>query len=85
MTLAWIFSVALIVKGIVQEKEARLKETMRIMGLRTSIHWLTWAFSSMLPLAVSAALLAVLLKVIPSVSVVLDDATLLLWRGRRWC
>uniref|UniRef100_A0A8C5A380 ABC transporter domain-containing protein n=1 Tax=Gadus morhua TaxID=8049 RepID=A0A8C5A380_GADMO len=62
MTLAWIFSVALIVKGIVQEKEARLKETMRIMGLRTSIHWLTWAFSSMLPLAVSAALLAVLLK-----------------------
>ncbi|XP_028420639.1 ATP-binding cassette sub-family A member 1 isoform X1 [Perca flavescens] len=62
MTLAWIYSVAMIVKGIVAEKEARLKETVRIMGLRSSIYWLSWAVSSVLPLAISALLLALLLK-----------------------
>lgn len=64
MTLAWIFSVALIVKGVVQEKEARLKEIVRMMGLKSSTYWLSWAISSTLPLAVSAALLTVILKVI---------------------
>ncbi|XP_056103062.1 phospholipid-transporting ATPase ABCA1 isoform X2 [Rhinichthys klamathensis goyatoka] len=62
MTLAWIFSVALIVKGVVQEKEARLKETVMMMGLKSSTYWLSWAISSTLPLAVSAALLTVILK-----------------------
>lgn len=64
MTLAWIYSVAMIVKGIVAEKEARLKETVRIMGLRSAIYWLSWAVSSVLPLAVSALLLTLILKVI---------------------
>ncbi|XP_044040431.1 phospholipid-transporting ATPase ABCA1-like isoform X2 [Siniperca chuatsi] len=62
MTLAWIYSVAMIVKGIVAEKEARLKETVRIMGLRSAIYWLSWAVSSVLPLAVSALLLTLILK-----------------------
>ncbi|KAI9543439.1 hypothetical protein NQZ68_012090 [Dissostichus eleginoides] len=62
MTLAWIYSVAMIVKGIVAEKEARLKETVRIMGLRGAIYWLSWALSSLLPLALSAVLLALILK-----------------------
>uniref|UniRef100_A0A7N9AQ11 P-type phospholipid transporter n=1 Tax=Mastacembelus armatus TaxID=205130 RepID=A0A7N9AQ11_9TELE len=62
MTLAWIYSVAMIIKGIVIEKEARLKETVRIMGLRSAIYWLSWAVSSILPLIVSASLLALILK-----------------------
>ncbi|XP_015249332.1 PREDICTED: ATP-binding cassette sub-family A member 1-like isoform X2 [Cyprinodon variegatus] len=62
MTLAWVYSVAIIVKGIVAEKEARLKETVRIMGLRNSIYWLTWAVSSVLLLAISASLLTLILK-----------------------
>ncbi|XP_067284959.1 phospholipid-transporting ATPase ABCA1 [Pseudorasbora parva] len=62
MTLAWIFSVALIVKGVVQEKETRLKEIVRMMGLKSSTYWLSWTISSMLPLAVSAALLTIILK-----------------------
>lgn len=64
MTLAWIYSVAMIVKGIVAEKEARLKETVRIMGLRSNMYWLSWAVSSGVPLAVSAFLLTLILKVI---------------------
>uniref|UniRef100_A0A671UT72 P-type phospholipid transporter n=1 Tax=Sparus aurata TaxID=8175 RepID=A0A671UT72_SPAAU len=62
MTLAWIYSVAVIVKSIVAEKEARLKETVRIMGLKSAIYWLSWGVSSSLPLAVSALLLALILK-----------------------
>ena len=64
MTLAWIYSVAMIVKSIVGEKEARIKETVSIMGLRSAIYWLSWAVSSALLLAVSSLLLALILKVI---------------------
>ncbi|XP_029356365.1 ATP-binding cassette sub-family A member 1 [Echeneis naucrates] len=62
MTLAWIYSVAMIIKGMVYEKEARLKETMRIMGLKTGTLWLSWFISSIIPFLVSAALLIALLK-----------------------
>uniref|UniRef100_A0A4W5NMZ9 P-type phospholipid transporter n=1 Tax=Hucho hucho TaxID=62062 RepID=A0A4W5NMZ9_9TELE len=57
MTLAWMYSVALIIKGVVYEKEARLKETMRIMGLDNGILWLSWFISSLIPLLISASLL----------------------------
>lgn len=63
MTLAWIYSVAMIVKGVVAEKEARLKETLRIMGLRNLVYWLSWAVSFGLLLAVSALFLTLILKV----------------------
>ncbi|KAF3835266.1 hypothetical protein F7725_027824 [Dissostichus mawsoni] len=52
MTLAWIYSVAMIIKGVVYEKEARLKETMRIMGLGTGTLWLSWFISSIVPFLV---------------------------------
>lgn len=63
LTLAWIYSVAMILKSIVAEKEARLKETVRIMGLNGAIYWLSWAVSGGLPLAVSSLLLSFILKV----------------------
>ncbi|XP_068174679.1 phospholipid-transporting ATPase ABCA1 isoform X2 [Antennarius striatus] len=62
MTLAWIYSVAMIIKGVVYEKEARLKETMRIMGLGTGTLWLSWFISSIVPFLISAGLLIALLK-----------------------
>ncbi|CAL8300626.1 unnamed protein product [Arctogadus glacialis] len=62
MTLAWMYSVAIIIKSVVYEKEARLKETMRIMGLDNGVLWLSWFISSLIPLLVSAGLLTVLLK-----------------------
>ncbi|XP_026876278.2 phospholipid-transporting ATPase ABCA1a [Electrophorus electricus] len=62
MTLAWMYSVAIIIKGVVYEKEARLKETMRIMGLDNGILWLSWFISSLIPLLISAALLVLILK-----------------------
>ncbi|XP_022527822.2 phospholipid-transporting ATPase ABCA1b isoform X2 [Astyanax mexicanus] len=62
MTLAWMYSVAIIIKGVVYEKEARLKETMRIMGLDNGILWFSWFISSLIPLLMSAGLLVLLLK-----------------------
>ncbi|XP_033935476.1 phospholipid-transporting ATPase ABCA1-like [Pseudochaenichthys georgianus] len=62
MTLAWMYSVAIILKSIVYEKEARLKETMRIMGLNNGILWFSWFLSSLVPLLVSAGLLVLQLK-----------------------
>ncbi|XP_056088824.1 phospholipid-transporting ATPase ABCA1 [Rhinichthys klamathensis goyatoka] len=62
MTLAWIYSVAMIIKGVVYEKEARLKETMRIMGLSSGMLWLSWFVSSVLPFLFSAGLLIAALK-----------------------
>ncbi|XP_051505256.1 phospholipid-transporting ATPase ABCA1b isoform X1 [Myxocyprinus asiaticus] len=62
MTLAWMYSVAIIIKGVVYEKEARLKETMRIMGLDNGILWFSWFISSLVPLLISAGLLVLLLK-----------------------
>ncbi|XP_066551415.1 ATP-binding cassette, sub-family A (ABC1), member 7 isoform X2 [Amia ocellicauda] len=62
MTLAWIYSVAMIIKGVVHEKEARLKETMRIMGLSSSTLWVSWFISSFIPFLVSAGLLILILK-----------------------
>lgn len=63
MTLAWVYSVAVIIKGIVYEKEARLKETMKIMGLNNGILWLSWFISSFIPILMSAGLLTFILKV----------------------
>lgn len=63
MTLAWMYSVAIILKSVVYEKEARLKETMKIMGLNNGILWFSWFVSSLIPLLLSAGLLVLLLKV----------------------
>ncbi|XP_068775738.1 phospholipid-transporting ATPase ABCA7 isoform X2 [Struthio camelus] len=62
MTLAWIYSVAMIIKGVVHEKEARLKETMKTMGLSSGILWLSWFLSSFLPFLISSAFLVLILK-----------------------
>ncbi|XP_025894553.1 ATP-binding cassette sub-family A member 7 [Nothoprocta perdicaria] len=62
MTLAWIYSVAMIIKGVVHEKETRLKETMKTMGLSSGILWLSWFLSSFIPFLLSSAFLVLILK-----------------------
>ncbi|NWY05107.1 ABCA1 protein, partial [Nothoprocta ornata] len=62
MTLAWIYSVAMIIKGVVHEKETRLKETMKTMGLSSGILWLSWFLSSFIPILLSSAFLVLILK-----------------------
>ncbi|CAG9529673.1 unnamed protein product [Cercopithifilaria johnstoni] len=60
--LSWMLPSALLVKNIVYEKEARLKEMMRIMGLGDSIHWISWSFHSFIIIFISNIFICILLK-----------------------
>jgi len=63
MTLAWIFTAAMIVKDIVYEKERRLKEVMKVMGLGNAVHWVSWFITSFVMMLASVLLLIIVLKV----------------------
>ncbi|KAF0287166.1 ATP-binding cassette sub-family A member 1 [Amphibalanus amphitrite] len=52
---------AMIVKSIVYEKEQRLKEVMRILGLSNGVHWLGWFLTSFSSMVVSDVLLTIVL------------------------
>ncbi|CAF4091856.1 unnamed protein product, partial [Adineta steineri] len=62
MVLSWIFTVSMNVKDIVYEKEKRLKEIMRIMGLNDSVHWFTWFVLCTVVMLITAILLVLILK-----------------------
>lgn len=63
MILSWIYTVSMVVKGIVYEKEQRLKEVMKTMGLSNAVHWCAWFISCILMMLVSIFLLLIVLKV----------------------
>ncbi|XP_052825678.1 phospholipid-transporting ATPase ABCA7 isoform X2 [Octopus bimaculoides] len=62
MVLAWIFSVAMIVKSVVYEKEKRLKEVMKIMGLKNNVYWISWFIDAFVIMMLSVILLVITLK-----------------------
>ncbi|PFX16944.1 ATP-binding cassette sub-family A member 1 [Stylophora pistillata] len=62
MTLAWIFSVAMIIRGVVHEKERRLKEVMKVMGLGNGVHWVAWFINSSILMVITITLLVAVLK-----------------------
>ncbi|XP_077412566.1 retinal-specific phospholipid-transporting ATPase ABCA4 isoform X3 [Vanacampus margaritifer] len=57
MVLAWIYSVSMTVKSIVLEKELRLKETLKAMGVANGVLWCTWFIDSFVTMAASTVLL----------------------------
>uniref|UniRef100_A0AAX7W114 P-type phospholipid transporter n=1 Tax=Astatotilapia calliptera TaxID=8154 RepID=A0AAX7W114_ASTCA len=57
MVLAWIYSVSMTVKSIVLEKELRLKETLKAMGVSNGVIWYTWFIDSFLMMTASTVLL----------------------------
>ncbi|XP_035828704.1 phospholipid-transporting ATPase ABCA7 [Aplysia californica] len=63
MVISWIYSVAMIVKGIVYEKELRLKEVMKIMGLGNGVHWLAWFINAFVMMLISVILFVAIVKV----------------------
>lgn len=67
MILSFVYTCAMIVKSVVHEKERRLKETMRTMGLGNAVHWVAWIIDSMSFMLVSCILLSMILVVSPIV------------------
>lgn len=63
MVLAWIYSVSMTVKSIVLEKELRLKETLKAMGVDSGVIWYTWFVDSFIMMTASTALLTAIIMV----------------------
>ena len=63
MVISWIYTVAITVQNIVYEKERRLKEFMKMMGLNNIVHWIAWFITSLSTISITVALLTVILKV----------------------
>ncbi len=62
MTLSWTFFVSMTIKDIVQEKEKRMKEFLRLMGLNNLVSWLAWFISTFLVIFCVVCLLSILVK-----------------------
>ena len=53
---------------LVHEKQQRLKESMKMMGLANWIHWMAWFFKNLFFLLISVVLITIILKVWSSCS-----------------
>lgn len=73
MVLAWVYSVSMTVKSIVLEKELRLKETLKTMGVTNGVLWVTWFIDSFLMMAASTSLLTGIIMVSPNWLQVVND------------
>ncbi|GFN82627.1 ATP-binding cassette sub-family a member 2 [Plakobranchus ocellatus] len=62
LTFSWVYSVAMLVQSIVYEKEQRLKEVMKMMGLNNAVHWCAWFVTTFVQMTISVLILTVLLK-----------------------
>ena len=63
MIFAWLFPVAMTIRGIVHEKELRLKEYMKMMGLGEGVLRGSWFITAATILSVSVIVTTFLLKV----------------------
>ena len=63
LMLSFIYPAVNLTKNLVIEKEKRLKESMKMMGLKNWLHWTAWAIKSFFWLALSSALLSILLTI----------------------
>jgi ATP-binding cassette subfamily A (ABC1) protein 3 len=62
LTMCQLFPVSLLTKAVVVEKEMRLKQTMRIMGLRDSVLYSSWWLSALAQFSVISVLCTAVIK-----------------------
>ncbi|CAM2105874.1 unnamed protein product [Caretta caretta] len=63
MMLAWMVSVAGMVRKRVYEREIHLEEYMKTMGVNPAIHFLAWFLENVIVLTISSCALVIILKV----------------------
>ncbi|KAL5247524.1 hypothetical protein ACHWQZ_G019415 [Mnemiopsis leidyi] len=61
LCVSFMYSVCVIVRNVVHEKEMRIREAMQQMGLSNSVHWCSWFVTSMLQMSVTATMLVSIL------------------------
>ncbi|XP_070532576.1 ATP-binding cassette sub-family A member 2-like [Ptychodera flava] len=62
MIISWVYYVAMLTQNIVYEKEQRLKEVMKIMGLSSAVHWVAWFITSLFEMSITITSLVCILK-----------------------
>lgn len=62
LTFSWVYTVAMLVQSIVYEKEQRLKEVMKMMGLSNAVHWCAWFVTTFAQMTITVIILTGLLK-----------------------
>ncbi|XP_063681494.1 ATP-binding cassette sub-family A member 2-like isoform X2 [Bolinopsis microptera] len=62
MVISWVYIIAMSTKRIVYEKELRLKEVMRVMGLGDAVHWWGWGITLLVTSSVTNVFLVLILK-----------------------
>ncbi|GAB6026560.1 ATP-binding cassette sub- A member 1 [Chamberlinius hualienensis] len=62
MVLSWVYPAAMIIKTVVHEKERRLKEITKVMGLGNGVHWMGWFMNSFVVMMVTVIFLTLILK-----------------------
>lgn len=60
--LAYVYTAVMIVKELVAEKQCRLKESMKMMGLANWVHWTAWFIKIFLFLFLSIIIQTAILK-----------------------
>ncbi|XP_066292809.1 phospholipid-transporting ATPase ABCA3-like isoform X1 [Branchiostoma lanceolatum] len=63
LMLSFVYTVLNIVKILVHEKERKLKESMKMMGLNGYLHWISWFVKEFLFLMITMALFTILICV----------------------
>ncbi|UMM11669.1 hypothetical protein L5515_000839 [Caenorhabditis briggsae] len=63
LLISFIFPSALLVKNIVYEKEQKIKEQMRSMGLGDAVHFVSWALISLVLNFISVLVISIISKV----------------------
>ncbi|XP_022107295.1 ATP-binding cassette sub-family A member 3-like isoform X2 [Acanthaster planci] len=63
LCLSFIYTAGTITRELVLEKEKRLKESMKMMGLANWIHWVAWFIKNLVFLLIPIILITVLLKI----------------------
>ncbi|XP_070539955.1 ATP-binding cassette sub-family A member 2-like isoform X1 [Ptychodera flava] len=62
LPILWLFYIISFTHAVVYEKEQRLKEMMKIMGLSSFIHWLSWFLTGLIQVFITVTLLVFVLK-----------------------
>ncbi|CAH3155546.1 unnamed protein product, partial [Porites evermanni] len=62
--LGLMYSAMTIIKELVLEKQSRLKESMKMMGLPNWVHWSAWFTKNLLFLLISIVIFVIVLKVL---------------------
>ncbi|XP_076469399.1 phospholipid-transporting ATPase ABCA3-like [Babylonia areolata] len=81
LMLSFILTVIQTTKVIVMEKEKRIKESMKLMGLKPAAHWTSWFLTTFLYLILALAIYAILfgVKINDTVGAVLANSDISLF------